>query len=154
MNSRVLLRSSRHPPSATVSALPTQPRQILKSSVSQTLVHRLLHPPGSGTTSPSVQFQNSFLFASTGRQARVSRRNFSSTARKKDSERKDDDGDKRGRYEEKEPRETKERDENSGSKYSISKEKDSNSKSQSDSKKRKGNDEKSIRPSAINKGFP
>lgn len=162
MNSRVLLRSSRHPSSATVSALPAQPRQILKLSVSQTLVHRLLHPPGSGATSPSVQFQNSFLFASSGKQARSNRRGFSSTARRRDPKKRDEDngveGDKTGRYEEKESREVKERDEKPDSKYSTSKEKESSSKPQSDSKKRKGNDENPVRqyrePSVKNKGFP
>ncbi|RPB17446.1 hypothetical protein P167DRAFT_129918 [Morchella conica CCBAS932] len=66
MNPRVLLRSSQHPSSAT-GAHPSQPaRQIFRSSVSQSLVHRLLQSGsgGRGGTSPSVQFQNSFLFAS------------------------------------------------------------------------------------------
>lgn len=91
MSSRVLLRSSRHPTPGTVSVLP------LKSSVSQTLVHRLLHSPDPGATPPSAHFQNSFLFASSG----DGRRPFSSVAGKRDSKRKDDDiGGGRGRYEE------------------------------------------------------
>lgn len=164
MSSRVLLRSSRHPASGTVSALPTQPRQILKSSVSQNLVHRLLHSPGSRTTSPSVQFQNSFLFASSGKQARSGRRAFSSTAAagKPDSKRKDDsagaEGDRKGLYQERESREVKERDETPDSKYSTSKEKEFGQKLRSDSKKRKGNDENPVRqhcgPSVTVKGFP
>lgn len=164
MNSRVLLRSSRHPTSGTVSALPTQPRQILKSSASQNLVHRLLHSPRSGATSPSVQFQNSFLFASSGKQSRSGRRAFSSTTTTgiRDSKRKDDsagaEGDRKGRYEERESHEVKERDETPDSKYSTSKENEFGQTLRSDSKKRKGNDETPIRqyhePSVAVKGFP
>lgn len=166
MSSRVLLRSSRHPSSGTVSALPAQPRQILKSSVSQTLVHRLLHSPGAGATSPSVQFQNSFLFASSG--GGQAKRGFSSTAgtrepKKKEGEEEVNDdagaeGDRKGRYEEKESREVKEKDENSDSKYLMSKEKEPSPKLPNDSKKRKGSDGNPVRqhrePGVTNKGFP
>lgn len=131
MSSRVLLRSSRHPASGTVSALP------LKSSVSQTLVHRLLHSPGPGATPPSAHFQNSFLFASSG----DGRRAFSSMAGKRDSKRKDDDvGGGRGCYEEHESPSSSPRESGSPS---------------TDSKKRKNNTETPVRrPSTAMKGFP
>jgi hypothetical protein len=91
MNPRVLLRSSQHPSSAT-GALPSQPaRQILRSSVSQSLVHRLLQSGsgGRGGTSPSAQFQNSFLFASAGGSKARGKINHSSAPKKRAGEKKD-----------------------------------------------------------------
>lgn len=91
MNPRVLLRSSQHPSSAT-GALPSQPaRQLLRSSVSQSLVHRLLQS-GSGVgggTSPSAQFQNSFLFASAGGSKARGKTNTSSVPKKRTGDKKD-----------------------------------------------------------------
>lgn len=91
MNPRVLLRSSQHPSPAT-GAHPSQPaRQIFRSSVSQSLVHRLLQSGsgGRGGTSPSVQFQNSFLFASAAGSKARGKINHSSAPKQRAGEKND-----------------------------------------------------------------